>query len=615
MRRSPIKQLKDNTVADSYKFFDAVYTQKKDKLDIHRRSLIRKLFQLRSARRDAPNKEVLSADIQRLKEYAESLPYGEQEYIEAAASYHAALKLTSREAIRDHQNELLSEIRTHKERIIGKRAGKIPFTTAKEYKEKIKTHPLVCRKSEIKVHYSNGKAVVSFTTVPIILRPSKNPYYWIDNGDIPYVNVGKMRIYMDTVTGLVYRESIRAHSILRNALIMKSGHPHQFGRYSFCLGDFSAFIGQAIMSGDILLAMDALSTFLHQASNEDGAGKHWVAWVYEYSASGYKEGSYTTRPSRISLAGKQQVLSIRTHADGRIERVWDEVVLENPYINTLAPPPRLFKFWDGSSPLETGMVCMYDNGIFFVHVIDGSIFVSPCHPALPHTYNGANMSFVRNASFISPLSENQMQTTATDFYKKNLYLLKNTPSNFKQALWDLYNDGENTQEDIAYDAEGNSVFTRPGTIRPHGPMSAEQRTPCVVTHPCDFTATPSTPDIYLPDIKMPCAQQGKPLIAGQLLPTGQVYISEDICLRLTSHIFVPNTMKPSLFPTPEEAPSEKAVQVWMQTLLTHARSRVIASKCFFYHVPRMLMWGAPVEPWLEHAIKLAIAHTEEVTVA
>jgi len=246
------------------------------------------------------------------------------------------------------------------------------FPTAAELRKLIKSHPLINPKKKIQIGRIFDQHWISFTTKPIVLRPSNNPHKHIDDGQIPYVHLGSIVTTINLNSGEMFVFSPSRNSMrkvgFRDRYVL---HPHQTGRNTICLGDFKSIFLEIIQTGDVMMLLDAVKLFFEQAYDSDPAGKNWIRWVVPNNFSPYvvtPEGVWTQK--------------ITTSPDKPAEVIRGENLSET-YVPNCTPPQRIIDVWDGISPLRTGhIVCLqpYD-AIKHIVCIDGETYFTHHPPA------------------------------------------------------------------------------------------------------------------------------------------------------------------------------------------------------------------------------------------
>ena len=246
------------------------------------------------------------------------------------------------------------------------------FPTVAELREQIKKHPLIKPRTKVHIGRLYRQYWVSFTTKPIVLRPSNNPHKHIDDGQIPYVHLGSIVTTINLNSGEMFVFSPSRNSVrkvgYRNRYVL---HPHQIGKNTICLGDFKSIFLEVIQTGDVMMLLDAVKLFFEQAYDSDPAGRNWVHWVVPNNFSPYvvtPEGVWTQK--------------ITTSPDKPAEVVRGENLSET-YVPNCTPPQRIMDVWDGISPLRTGhIVCLppYDD-IKHIVCIDGETYFTHHPPA------------------------------------------------------------------------------------------------------------------------------------------------------------------------------------------------------------------------------------------
>lgn len=364
---------------------------------------------------------------------------------------------------------------------------KLVRTSADQLANVVRNHPMVNSKAQVVFSTLNGRTQVTFTTKPMILRPNRNPYKWIDNGEIPYVQLGAMQICADLSTAEVRIFPSSRNAISRHAYAgHRTAHPHILDRQSPCLGDFTSPLLSAADAGDISFFLDTLYVFLTTAADEDAAGRNWVRWLY---ADAY--------PGRTDAPcdGQGKQLSIMTKPDGTATLQWKRPMLEPKPLQGLVPAVMDYDFWDGKSIPKTGQIAYIDTTPAWLAWADDVLMHSTrAHPAC--SIDGLN-TLISGRDALSPV-------LPEDQYRVAQRMHLHTPP--KQEYWQLYqHDGyepvvspalfifPHSNSDDIYPAS----FT--GVCRPNGPMSRPvpvseinfTNAPNVVD--VQFTPTPSVP--------------------------------------------------------------------------------------------------------------------------
>lgn len=246
------------------------------------------------------------------------------------------------------------------------------FPTVAELREQIKKHPLIKPRTKVQIGRFHSQYWVSFTTKPIVLRPSNNPHKYIDDGQIPYVHLGSIVTTISLNSGEMFVFSPSRNSVrkvgYRNRDVL---HPHQVSKNTICLGDFKSIFLEVIQTGDVMMLLDAVKLFFEQAYDSDPAGKNWIRWVVPNNFSRYiitPEGVWAQK--------------IITSPDKPAEVVRGENLSET-YVPNSTPPQRIMDVWDGISPLRTGhVVYSHSHGaIRHICCIDGETYFTYYPPA------------------------------------------------------------------------------------------------------------------------------------------------------------------------------------------------------------------------------------------
>lgn len=337
------------------------------------------------------------------------------------------------------------------------------FPTAAELRKLIKSHPLINPKAKIQIGRIHNQHWISFTTKPIVLRPSKNPHEYIDDGQIPYVHLGAIVTTVSLSSGAIFvfcpsRNSTRKLGFRGRSVL----HPHQTSRNEVCLGDFKSIFLEAIQTGDTLMLLDTIKLFFEQAYDDDVAGKNWVKWVVPHNFSPYNvtpEGIWTQK--------------ITTSPDKPAEVVRGEDLSE-VYVPNSTPPQRVFDIWDGIAPLRTGHIVIDSqrSGVRYVACMDGETYLTTSHPACS----------IKD-TFYKLYSPTDVRAPTTDEILRELRI---APTNFEigarhQLYWQLYDHEEHTPilDDRLHvlTPRYNNALTikRECVLRLQGPMSIAKR--------------------------------------------------------------------------------------------------------------------------------------------
>lgn len=334
------------------------------------------------------------------------------------------------------------------------------FPTVAELREQIKKHPLIKPRTKIQIGRICNQYWVSFTTKPIVLRPSNNPRKYIDDGQIPYVHLGSIVTTISLNSGEMFVFSPSRNSVrkvgFRNRNVL---HPHQVGKNMICLGDFKSIFLEVIQTGDVMMLLDAVKLFFEQAYDRDPAGKHWTRWVVPNNFS-----PYTITPEGVWT---QKII---TSPDKPAEVVRGENLSET-YVPNSTPPQRIIDVWDGISPLRTGhMVCLhpYDD-IKHIVCIDGETYFTHHPPAQSIEYE---VSKLCNAPAVRAPTADEIA-----------YQLRNNPDwvdadRRHQVYWQMYDhEGHTPKIDPRLRAflllsNNRLIVRRECVLRLQGPMSA-----------------------------------------------------------------------------------------------------------------------------------------------
>ena len=244
----------------------------------------------------------------------------------------------------------------------------------------VKKHPLVCGHN--KITFSND-GWVTFTTNPLIMRPNANPYKFIDDGERPYIKLGKMNICLNMETGALNIYSATRNSIRKASYGGHPGsstpHPHVLGDRKPCLGDFASPLSEALSGGDIEFALDVIKSFLEQAANEDSAGCRWVMWIIE---SKDRARDFANDPYFYDRT-LNKYIKFKTFPDGSFR----EIHVDQPPIPTeeivpgIYPPTLRYDFWDGRSIPKTGQIIRTMSSTGYAAWYKNQLYVCDHHPA------------------------------------------------------------------------------------------------------------------------------------------------------------------------------------------------------------------------------------------
>lgn len=334
------------------------------------------------------------------------------------------------------------------------------FPTVAELREQIKKHPLIKPRTKVHIGRLHRQYWVSFTTKPIVLRPSNNPHKHIDDGQIPYVHLGSIVTTINLNSGAMFVFSPSRNSVrkvgYRDRYVL---HPHQIGRNTVCLGDFRSIFLEIIQTGDVMMLLDAVKLFFEQAYSSDAAGRNWVHWVIPNNFSPYvvtSEGVWTQK--------------ITTSPDKPAEVIRGENLSET-YVPNCTPPQRIIDVWDGISPLRTGhIVCLppYD-AIKHIVCIDGETYFTHHPPAQSIEYE-----------FFKLHNPSEVRAPTAD---EIAYQLRNIPDwvdadKRHQVYWQMYDhEGHTPKIDPRLRAflllsNNRLIVRRECVLRLQGPMSA-----------------------------------------------------------------------------------------------------------------------------------------------
>jgi len=334
------------------------------------------------------------------------------------------------------------------------------FPTVAELREQIKKHPLIKPKTKIHIGRLYRQYWVSFTTKPIVLRPSNNPHKHIDDGQIPYVHLGSIVTTININSGEMFVFSPSRNSVRKvgysNRYVL---HPHQTGRNSVCLGDFRSIFLEILQTGNIPMLLDAVKLFFEQAYDSDAAGKNWIRWVIPNNFSPYvvtSEGVWTQK--------------ITTSPDKPAEVIRGENLSET-YVPNSTPPQRVLDVWDGITPLRTGHMVyshIYSD-LRYIARIDGEVCLTAHHPScsiankFPKLHDFADIRAPTSSEVLLEIS----------FRPKNF-----TIDGRHQLYWQLYDhDGHTPVRDdrlrtFLPQHDDRLAIKRGCVLRLRGPMSA-----------------------------------------------------------------------------------------------------------------------------------------------
>ena len=334
------------------------------------------------------------------------------------------------------------------------------FPTVAELREQIKKHPLIKPRTKVHIGRLYRQYWVSFTTKPIVLRPSNNPHKHIDDGQIPYVHLGSIVTTININSGDMFVFSPSRNSVRKVGFRDRYAlHPHQTGRNTICLGDFKSIFLEIIQTGDVMMLLDAVKLFFEQAYDSDAAGRNWIRWVVPNNFSPYvvtSEGVWTQK--------------ITTSPDKPAEVIRRENLSET-YVPNCTPPQRIIDVWDGISPLRTGhIVCLppYD-AIKHIVCIDGETYVTHHPPAQSIEYE-----------FFKLHNPSEVRAPTAD---EIAYQLRNIPDwvdadTRHQVYWQMYDhEGHTPKIDprlrVLLPKHSNQLIVKHECIlRLQGPMSA-----------------------------------------------------------------------------------------------------------------------------------------------
>ena len=149
---------------------------------------------------------------------------------------------------------------------------------------------------------------VSWRFDKLTMTPDKNTYPWINEGaqniKIPLPG---MRVSVWPTSGKVTVTLARGHKGCINPWGRNQAAPHILADDRPCLGSFEQAMAECFESGDIAIMAHTMREFLSQASNEDGAGKHWPKWIARLTGAPYLGENVVDRSARN-----------RTQPDGRV---------------------------------------------------------------------------------------------------------------------------------------------------------------------------------------------------------------------------------------------------------------------------------------------------------
>ena len=334
------------------------------------------------------------------------------------------------------------------------------FPTVAELRKQIKKHPLIKPRTKVQIGRFYRQYWVSFTTKPIVLRPSNNPHKHIDDGQIPYVHLGSIVTTISLNSGEMFVFSPSRNSVrkvgFRNQNVL---HPHQVSKNKVCLGDFKSIFLEVIQTGDVMMLLDAVKLFFEQAYDRDPAGKHWTRWVVPNNFS-----PYTITPEGV---WPQKII---TSPDKPAEVVRGENLSET-YVPNSTPPQRIMDVWDGISPLRTGHVVYSHSHRAIRHIccIDGETYFTYYPPAQSIEHE-----------FFKLHNPSEVRTPTAD---EIAYELRNNPdwvdaNRRYQVYWQMYDhEGHTPKIDprprVLLPRHNNRLIVRRKcALRLRGPMSA-----------------------------------------------------------------------------------------------------------------------------------------------
>jgi len=325
----------------------------------------------------------------------------------------------------------------------------------------VRQHPMVCAKNRVAL---DSHLRLVFTTNPIMLRPNTNPYKWIQHGEIPVVNLGKLAICFDLRSGdlRIYPASRGANP--RKAYAEnKSAHPHLLSGRHPCIGDFGPPLAQAIADRDYALALDVIFAFLSQAATSDPAGATWVNWVLP---EGYNSRNVVKEspPSRPDGRG----LFVAITADGTITHKWQLPVVPDTILPGITPPVRTYQFWDGRSIPKTGEIVRTTGGIKFIAWKGNTLFFCENHPASAYINNWQPTLATESMNMLPIPADQHFSVYSTLDASPRV----SVPHQFHWDHWDHdYPKHPHPRSLLYFTFAGRANFT--GTVQLNGPMSRD----------------------------------------------------------------------------------------------------------------------------------------------
>jgi len=138
----------------------------------------------------------------------------------------------------------------------------------------------------VKYDESNGGPDVghiSFRFTGLKMKPSSNPYYWLDEGHIPTIALPDItvKILLPSNSIKIYRtDDASGDAAPRLYDGARTPHPHILTDNSPCFGDWGAIITELLQDyQDFRAFAEVLQTFFQTCNNDDAAGRTWINFV------------------------------------------------------------------------------------------------------------------------------------------------------------------------------------------------------------------------------------------------------------------------------------------------------------------------------------------------
>ena len=159
---------------------------------------------------------------------------------------------------------------------IERQLRKFPNYKKNSYTQGVRGYPRIRDKSSKNIYQYQ---YIRFVMRGIQMKPSNNPYKWLNNGEIPVIPLKDIEVICDIATTQLYLSWGPHAEPTSSRHEAKTLHPHIMGDFKPCLGSFQAGVQTAITEQNIDELFLLLQSFFEQANQDDSAGMHWIDFV------------------------------------------------------------------------------------------------------------------------------------------------------------------------------------------------------------------------------------------------------------------------------------------------------------------------------------------------